>query len=173
MKKALVLFFAFFAFNSVSYALLIEPYVGAESGTTKYSDGTLAGSQYGLRLAYEAPVFFWGGLDLTSANVTSKPTAGGEVEYKKSTVYGVLGVNFPILIRAWLAYGFYNELKANEADLTYKGSATKVGLGFKVFPMVSLNLEYLTEKYSELNGSAISSSQPQNDGYIVSLSIPW
>ena len=173
MKLIVIFFSLLLFFGSKAHGLLIEPYLGYESGETKYMDGSLAGTQYGLRLAHEAPVFFWGGVDIASAMVKMKSSSGGDVDYNKSTVYGVVGINFPVLIRAWLAYGFYNQLTANNANMNYKGSANKVGLGFKVAPLISLNVEYLNEEYSELNGVTLITSQPLNEGYILSLSIPW
>lgn len=171
MKKLVATLVAVLGFASVSQAgLLLEPYLGYEMGKTKNTDGAMDGSQYGLRLAYEAPVFFWAGLDATMGSVTVKPDAGASSDSKRTTIYGVVGVDFPILVRGWVAYGVSNQLKSDASTL--KGSAYKVGLGFTGLPFVSLNFEYLNEKFNDADGATLS-PEFQNDTYVLSVSLPW
>lgn len=171
MKKFLAVCAVILGFSSFAQAgIMIEPYLGYEMGTTKNSNGKLDGAQYGLRLAYKAPIFFWGGLDATMGNLTSKPDGGSNSDLKRTTIYGVLGVDFPILLRAWVGYGASNQLKGDSAKMT--GSAYKVGVGFTGLPFVSVNFEYMNEKHDDMDGSKIDPAF-QNDTYIVSLSLPW
>lgn len=171
MKKLVAVFAVVLGFASVSQAgLLLEPYLGYEMGKTKNADGKMDGSQYGLRLAYEAPVFFWAGVDATMGSVTVKPDGGTNSDAKRTTIYGVVGVDFPILVRGWVAYGLSNQLKSDTNTL--KGSAYKVGVGFTGLPFVSLNFEYLNEKFNDMDGATLS-PEFQNDTYVVSVSLPW
>lgn len=171
MKKLLTVFAVIIGFSSFAQAgIMIEPYLGYEMGTTKNSNGKMDGSQYGLRLAYKAPVFFWGGLDATMGSLTYKPDGASNSDLKRTTIYGVFGVDFPILLRAWVGYGASNQLKGDST--TMKGSAYKVGVGFTGLPFVSVNLEYLNEKHDDVDGANLNPAF-QNDTYVVSVSLPW
>jgi hypothetical protein len=57
----------------------------------------------------------------------------------------VVGVDLPILLRAWAGYGISSSstLKFSTGDVKTEGGFTKVGLGFKGFPFVSINAEYI------------------------------
>lgn len=171
MKKLLVVVALALGVSSVSHAgILIEPYLGYEMGTTKNPSGKFEGSQLGLRLAYSAPLFFWGGLDYTTGTGTSKPEGGVNEDGKRSTLYGVVGVDFPILVRAWIAQSISNEMKFDTTGKT-KGKATKLGVGFTGLPFVSLNLEYLMEKMDEGDSGTIDPAV-ENNAYVLSLSLP-
>lgn len=173
MKKLIAVFALISGFACVSQAgVLIEPYLGYEMGTTKDAiDGKLEGTQMGLRLAYTAPVFFWAGLDATMG-MSAKAKADGvpDEEAKRTTVSGVVGVDFPILVRAWLGYSFVNEIKFDAGK--YKGNQTKVGVGFTGLPFVSLNFEYVTEKFDKFEDFTVN-PELKNDSYVVSVSLPF
>lgn len=173
MKKLLAVFAVVLGFASVSQAgVLVEPYLGYEMGKTKNPDGKFEGSQLGLRLAYKAPVFVWAGLDYTmGVSGTAKPDVGANDDGKRSTLYGVVGVDFPILVRAWLGYGFMDEIKFDNSGKV-KGKGTKIGVGFTGLPFVSINLEYLTEKFDEWDGVSLPSDF-ENNTYILSVSVPF
>nr|WP_295905054.1 outer membrane beta-barrel protein [uncultured Bdellovibrio sp.] len=172
MKKLLLVFALALGFTSVSHAgILIEPYLGYEMGKTKNPDGKFDGSQVGLRLAYAAPIFFWGGLDYTlGVSGTSKPDSLPNEDGKRSTLYGVVGMDFPILLRAWVGYGFLDEMKFENSGKA-KGTSYKVGVGFTGLPFISLNLEYVNEKFTELEGVTIP-GDTKNDSYVLSVSLP-
>lgn len=173
MKKFLAVFAVVLGFANASQAgFMIEPYLGYEMGKTKDSAGTFNGSQMGLRLAYAAPIFFWAGLDATTGvSGTFKPDSGANDDGKRTSVSGVVGVDFPILLRAWLGYSFVNEIKFDTTG-KYKGSGTKVGVGFTGLPFISLNFEYLNEKFNDVDGTTIS-PEFKNDSYIISVSLPF
>lgn len=173
MKKFLAVFAVVLGFAHASQAnIMIEPYLGYEMGKTKNSDGTFNGSDMGLRLAYAAPVFFWVGLDATSGvSGTFKPDSGGNDDGKRTTVSGVVGVDFPILLRAWAGYSLMNEIKFDTLG-KFKGSGTKVGIGFTGLPFISLNFEYINEKFTEVDGATLSTDF-KNDSYLISVSLPF
>lgn len=177
MKKLLAVFVAVLGFTSVSNAgVLIEPYVGYESGKASGNSGdsTVTGTDYGLRLAYKFPVMFWVGIDAGMGSVTSKPDDGtASTDAKRTMLSAVAGVNFPILFRGWVSYGFSDELKFDSPDAKMKGTSMKVGLGYTIVPFVSLNFEYVTEKFTEMEfGGTTTSVDSSGSGYILSLSVP-
>ena len=177
MQKLLVICAVVFGLAGVSHAgVLIEPYVGYESGTLTSKtggDGKVTGSQYGLRLAYKLPVMFWLGVDGTMGKITVKPDNGGaSVDWDRTMFSAVAGVNFPILLRGWVSYGFSNEVKTDNSKM--KGNSMKVGLGYSPIPFVSLNVEYLSETFTDVEtGGVTASTDSKNSGYIVSLSVPF
>lgn len=176
MKKLFALCALIMGFSSVSNAgLLLEPYLGYEMGTTKDPDGKLDGTQMGLRVAWTAPIMFWAGVDYTmgvSAKLKPDDSAIADSDAKRSTLYGVVGVDFPILLRGWFGYGFKNELKADDWDTKYEGTSTKIGVGFTGLPFISLNLEYLMEEFDKADGTTLA-TKAKNTGYVLSVSLPW
>lgn len=171
MKKLLAVFALVLGFTSVSQAgLLLEPYIGYESGTFKdFGEGKLTGTQIGARVAYTLPVFFWVGVDAATGSGTFKPDVGNEETGTRTTVGAVVGVDFPILLRAWASYGFMNELSF---DSKLKGKNYKVGVGFTGLPFVSLNVEYMNETFDDIDGITLPTAI-KNDAYIVSVSLPF
>lgn len=172
MKKLLVVLVAVLGFGSVSHAdILIEPYLGYEMGKTTDPDGKLTGSQLGLRLAYKTPVMLWVGADYT-AGVSGEvdPDSGTKETAKRSTLSGVVGIDFPILLRAWVGVGLTNELKVDNAG-TFKGKNVKLGVGFTGLPFVSLNLEYVKDTWDKLDSNSLL-TDAQNESYVFSVSLP-
>ena len=175
MKKLLFTIAMVVGFSSVSQAgLLLEPYLGYEAG--KYSmsgfDAKPSGTVLGLRLAYSIPMF-WFGIDASSSNGKINPETSGTNNdaYTRSVLGAGVGVEFPILLRAWVGYGFSNKLAnkdVSNSDLT--GTSTKFGIGFTGLPLVSLNLEMITDSYDKVNDVAVSGIS--SSGYVLSVSLP-
>ena len=168
MKKLLVVCALVLGFGSVSQAgILLEPYLGYEMGKTDPGDGELNGTVLGARIAWTAPLIFWLGADIaTSVSEEAKRSLGTD-DAKRTVVGAVVGVDFPILVRAWLSYGFLNDLKVDSAKL--EGTQTKVGVGFTGLPFVSLNLEYIKDAWDKSEGQSIDS---KNEAYMLSVSLP-
>lgn len=171
MKKIMVLFAIVMSFSSVSHAaLLIEPYLGYEIGKIKNDDAKLNGTQLGARFGYHSPVMFWAALDYTMGmSAKWEMDSGASSDAKRSTLYGVVGLDFPILLRGWVGVSLMDEMKLDNDKL--KGNATKVGFGFTGLPFVSLNFEYLTEKFTDANGATIDPTT-ENSAYMLSVSMP-
>ncbi len=171
MKKIIALFAVIMSVSSISRAdIMIEPYLGYEMGTTKNTDGKLTGTQLGARLGYSTPVMLWVAADYTlGMSGTWDPDSGNSQDVKRSTLYGVIGVDLPVLLRAWLGVSLMDEVKFESAK--YKGSATKIGFGFTGFPFISLNFEYLNEKFNERDGQSYSPNT-ENNSYVLSVSLP-
>lgn len=171
MKKLLVVLAAMMSFASVSQAdILIEPYLGYEFGKATDPDGKTDGTLLGARLAYVTPVMLWVGVDATlGMSGKFKPDTGSDDDFKRTTLAGVVGIDFPILLRAWLAYGFTNEIDLDTAGDKLKGTSTKLGVGFTGLPFVSLNLEYMKETFDKFGDA---DSDAQTETYILSVSLP-
>lgn len=168
MKNMLLALALVLGFSSTSQAgVLFEPYLGFEMGSTKNPGGDMDGTVLGARVAYELPVFFWFGVDYTmSVSQKLKPDNFGNSDAKRSALYAVAGVDFPILFRAWLGYGVMNEIKFDNGKVD-GGDAMKIGVGFTGLPFVSLNLEMINEKFKEQGGSRF-----ENNSYVFSVSLP-
>lgn len=172
--------------------ILIEPYIGYEMGDVQYDlvgptneiteKGT--GTGYGLRLGYKilAP---WVALDYTGSSGTLKPDSGTDHDYTTTGLAAVVGVDLP-LIRAWAGYGFSNEATRigtnGEADWKFKGTYTKVGVGFGFIPFVSVNAEYKMNSYSKVDIDGTTNGEVsrgdifeklKNDVLMFSVSIPF
>ncbi|UXR66140.1 hypothetical protein EZJ49_07740 [Bdellovibrio bacteriovorus] len=171
MKKLLVVLAVVLGFGSVSHAdVLVEPYLGYEFGKTTDPDGKLTGSQLGLRLAYKTPLMLWVGADYTmGVSGEVDPDSTPKEDAKRTTLSGVVGIDFPILLRAWLGVGFTNDLKLDSGKLT--GKNMKLGVGFTGLPFVSLNLEYIKDTWDEFDGNSLT-TDAQNESYVLSVSLP-
>ncbi|MDG0815857.1 outer membrane beta-barrel protein [Bdellovibrio svalbardensis] len=175
MNKLLISLALILGFSGVAHAnIMIEPYLGYETGKNTDPDGKTSGTVIGGRLAYKAPVMFWAGLDGAFETGTNKPDSNAltNSDFKRTTLYAVVGVDLPILFRVWAGYGFSDELKL-ETTPSMKGTGTnyKFGLGFTALPFVSLNAEYIKGK---LTGGDIHDNFPdaQNESVVLSVSLP-
>ena len=171
MKKLLLVLALGLGFTSTSHAdLLVEPYIGYEvgSGSTGSNDFKQTGTDLGLRLGYASPVMFWAALDYTMGSGTWDPDTGSNSDLKRTTLAGVLGVDLPILFRAWVGYGFTNEFKLDSN--TWKGKSTKFGVGFTGLPFVSVNLEIINDTFDD--SSSGSDPDAKNTSYLLSVSLP-
>ncbi len=86
-------------------------------------------------------------------------------------MYATVGFDFPILFRAWLGVAIGNKttLSSGGTDTDYKGgSGQKMGLGLTFLPMVSVNLEYFTNKPDLPTGVA----KYEETGLQVGVSLP-
>lgn len=181
--------------------LLIEPYLGYEitknTGTVNAAylsspidldkGGSATGMGYGLRLGYKLPVFFWMALDASMASGKQKydnSVAFAEDDFSRTVVGATFGVDLPILLRAWVGYGFSDQLTLKSAagvKDTLKGTNTKVGIGLKMIPFMSVNVEYILRKYTDATGDTYVSPTTFNTVYgkaeqssvLVSVSVPF
>ncbi len=177
MKKLLAVCALVMGFGSAANAgLLLEPYLGYEMGTFKDNfEGKMDGTMLGARVAWTAPVMFWAGLDYAftvSAKFKSDTNGVPDSDAKRSTLYAVVGVDLPILLRGWVGYGLMNEIKFDDYDNKIKGKSTKLGVSFTGLPFICLNLEYLMETFDEQSAGSLS-PEMKNNAYVLSVSLPW
>ena len=191
--KLLALITIFFMGVSAQAGLMIEPYVGYQMGSynLKFKDldlkeeGAQTGAGYGLRLGYSLPVLAWIALDGQYGSGKQKPkdtTVFNEAKYKSSALFLDVGIDLPILLRAWVGYGFSNQLDLDYdtgTDYTLKGTATKFGLGFTPLPLFSVNVEAITNSYTTVSPNLNNSdklsdtySETKNTAIFVSISLP-
>lgn len=196
MKKFLTLFTVLIGMSSAAHAgLLVEPYLGymfgdlkyksVGGGQTEYTDN-LSGMAYGLRLGYKF-VMPWVALDYTGYSGTAKNGVAGGTDYDYSgyALGAIVGVDLPMMFRFWGGYGFQNNLTKKGTngvpDRKFTGTYTKVGVGFKGFPMVSLNAEYIINRFNKVDFGGGSGFEELSGFYstfdanllLLSVSIPF
>lgn len=161
--------------NTASAALLIEPHLGFNLGST--GDGeSYNGAQLGMRLGYQQ-LGFMAGLDFTRSTYDQDQTVNNvkvsnEMERNEWGVF--VGYNFPILIRAWAAYYFANTTKATTSNFEMTGNTTELGVGFTALPFLSVNLMYRMIALDELKASngAKATIDSSNQEFVVGISLP-
>ena len=140
------------ALTSPAHAgLLIEPSLGYAFIGEAEGDGSkddLSGLAYGARFGVTSLGFMVGAEymgTLFTIDASDNPKLN-------STNLGIFaGYSFPILLRAYATYFFYNQATYKESgtEVDFRGSGLKLGVGYKGLPFVSLNLEYLMQTYKE------------------------
>ena len=172
--------------------LLIEPQLGyilsgsstftplASSYTEKYT-----GTKYGVKLGYQT-FGVMGGLNYQHATYNldstcpSCSTTSATTSMKQDEVGVFVGVNAPILLRAWVGYNFYDKETATSTSSYYssgnyhKGSSTELGAGFTGIPFLSLNLIYRMLNYtsSSANYGAGSNYSATPKELEIAVSLP-
>lgn len=197
--KHLALLLAVFLIPIVGSAgFLVEPYLGYESSTSsyKFKAGTTAatllpdtysdtetGLGMGARFGYAfmmpfvaADVYLMSGKHKYDSKITST-----EVDVTNLKVFADAGLQFPFGLRVWAGYAFINnqEIKGSTSTTKYTGTAIKVGLGYKIIPMVSLNAEYMMQIIDKYGPSGTENSVKDDydkldiSGFFVSVSVPF
>ncbi len=193
MKKIFAIFAMTLGLSTAAQAgFMIEPYIGylggdhiyksVSAGSTEYTD-TLGGSAMGIRLGYKF-LMPWVAFDYTMASGTDKSGIPGtkDADYSAAMMGFVAGVDLPILLRAWAGYGLQNNItfKPSTGDQKLYGTYTKVGVGFKGFPFISINAEYIIGSYNKYDdGTATGKvdsdtvfSTLSSKLYLISISLP-
>lgn len=180
MKKLLVSVAVVLGFSGAAHAgIMIEPYLGYEMGKTtdvNAVDGKFDGANLGARLAYKTPLMLWVGVDgQFGVSGKYKPDSGSDADQKHNTLYGVVGIDLPILLRGWVGYGFSDNLKLDTPySSTIKGKNFKVGVGFTGLPFISLNAEYIKGTTDKIEDGTLANSNPtsKNESFMLSVSLP-
>ena len=180
MKKLLLILAIGLGFTSTSHAdLLVEPYLGYEMGSGSDTNGDFKTDavNMGARLGWVSPLMLWVALDYNlgvSGNYKPDYAGGTNESSKRSTLGAVVGLDFPILVRGWIGYGFTNEIQLDDANSTkIKGTNTKIGVGFTGLPFISLNLEYIKDDFKDVETDAGDSDfDGDHSSYMLSVSLP-
>lgn len=160
---------------SAHAGLLLEPYAGYYSSTLKQTgakDIKATGLGYGARVGFEK-MGFMAGIDYMTGAMTDDMTPKDDVTPTDIGLF--VGYDFPILLRIWGEYDFTHEakLKSSSVSGTEKGgSAIKVGAGFSVLPLLSINLEYQTGTYTKWNSTSLTNDVTSNT-IGLSVSVPF
>lgn len=181
MKKLALVFAICLSTSIASAGILIEPYLGYESGqnTAVGTGGDVSsktsGVNLGARLAYSLPVLIWFGVDygIMTGGTAKSDFGGASYSITRSDLYAVVGVDLPILLRAWLGYGLANSMvhKKSTGDETYSGGTNmKLGVGVKLIPLFNIYLEAYQHKSNSIP-AAITGAYA-DVGYVLGLSFP-
>jgi len=172
-----------------SSGFLLEPYVGYSTGSwTCGSSGgcsssttvTVSGVTFGGRLGYELNGFLFGA-DYTSGS-WSDSYNGISDKYTPSDIGIFIGYDSGTWFRGFVTYNVSSSLSDSatqggaSASLTATGTGFKVGLGYRVLPYLSVNLEYLSDVYTKekQNGNTTSLSPSVTYGLFgLSVSFPF
>lgn len=138
---------------------LVEPYLGYGAfGSLSLNDvgrGSYNGVGLGVRGAYQIIDLVFAGLDLNyypGINVSNSPfLANGTVNTKVGII---AGVNVPILpLRFWVGYNPFDRMSYSYSGTnnSLTGQSVKFGAGFKLIPLISINVEYIITTYGSLN----------------------
>ncbi len=170
---ALIGLVALFTYTATAHAgVFLEPYVGYASskatstvsglGVTVSGSADYSGVGYGGRAGLKGRIFAMGG-EYQAAKL--KSSAGGKFE--PQDIGAFIGLFAPLGFRAYGTYFF--SAKAG----SYKGTAWKVGIGYQMLILLSLNLEYINHDYKAIAGSTASiSTKTTASTYFLNLSMP-
>jgi hypothetical protein len=186
--------------NSVAFADLkfgAEPYVGygllggasvTVSGVTQ-ERGNFTGFGVGARGTVGFAEMFFAGLDLSyypsfsyspPSGTTITSTADGGAKSLKAGL--VAGVTLPAIpLRFWLGWNILDRVSDSApADIVLKGMSFKVGAGYKVIPLLSLNAEYIMASYGtyDVTTSGVTASTTGDFSFshkmlLLSASVPF
>lgn len=185
MKRWIFCVFLLSLFSTQAMAaFMLEPYFGTIVNTKTEFDGedkAVTGTAYGARAGFQN-VGFMLGIDYQMASPSI-----ADVDYTVGlTNYGLfVGYDFPFMLRVWGTYVMSGAFSLDgdwgaggEGEVKYTTmTGTKFGIGYKIVPFVSLNLEMASLAYddAEFEGEDISSSV-EGDSlsmYVLSISFPF
>lgn len=161
------------AFTNAKASLLIEPILGynaaSEAGFSNAKKYDYSGPGYGARLGLQyLGVMF--GLDHQIHNVEFD-NATGKVDVESTQTGVFIGFDAPLLVRVWATYLLSADYEPETGTKFDEGSGLKLGVGLKLLPLVSLNVEYMKYEYEKGGGVTLPSKLEQN-GLFFSVSLP-
>lgn len=123
-----------------------------------------------------------------SLALTEQEEKSGNPSISLFRIGGILGTHLPeTSTRVWVGYHFLDHwsTKSTSGTNTLKGGSWKVGLGFSLAEVWSLQFEYVAGKYSSLEGSSgqtlslpyssggFTLNAPSVSSFVISLSRPF
>lgn len=183
MKLLSLVFASILCLSATANAgLLVEPYAGYGFGKfndkTTPSKGDVSGGAIGARLGGTFTMVFVAADLMTTISGKTKYTSGntGSFDTTNTAVYADVGVDLPV-IRAWGGYGIVNNLTIKTPIGDEKlsgGSHFKLGVGFHVIPMLSLNVEYLVDTFKKAKVGALSGTTDTTaNEVLLTASVPF
>lgn len=192
--KHLFLILAFLGSGLAHADLLIEPSLAVDMSnntiTPKTSGTTDLGGKAtlidpGIRLGYVSMLgLFVAGdyqMAMSGKYTPSDSTVSGAGKMSRSQVWLDVGYAAPLLFRVWAGYAVQNqmELKGDTGTIKFTGgSAVKVGAGFNLIPLLSLNIEYIMNNWTKFDADIVSGktadyySPSKGNSILVGVSIP-
>lgn len=158
--------------------LLVEPYLGYHTGKIKQSgnpDSDVKGMSFGGRLGYQQ-MGVMAGLDYMTGSWTTE-SSGYKFDVTPTQLGLFVGYSFPMMLRVYGVYSFQADGKIKNGALNYdqtqKGTGIKLGVGFTVMPLLSLNVEYLSATFTkDKNGNKLN-PEVKNDLFGLTVSVPF
>lgn len=178
--KYFLSFLCLFYTVSSSAGIFLEPYVGYLSAkhTGKWDNyvdkldlpsDSASGAAFGARAGYGiGPLGL--ALDFMTTGTLKEEN---NFESKMTNIGATVMLGLPI-VRFWAGYIFSSQLKLETDDLsgTEKGSGFKVGAGWSIFPLLSLNLEYLMLNYDSMSYDDFQDTTRKTNAILLSVSVP-
>jgi hypothetical protein len=187
-----ILFFVFSFFtNHVYSSILIDPYVGFETGKIKDDTGTYSGKEEGagfgekLGLIYNNIIF---AMDLNLASLKHKyedDTTEDNVDIFRIALGPLVGCKFKALpVKIWFVYNFQSAMVFKFSELNsqmeFKGNGMKLGASLTLLPVIDIFAEYFANTYKkgraklgELTSEwADLNKEVKYEGVLIGLSIP-
>lgn len=164
----------FLMVNTASAALLLEPHLGFNLGSSGDGD-SYNGAQLGMRVGYQQ-LGLMAGLDFTRSTFdqdqsVNSVNVSNAMERNEWGVF--VGYNLPILVRAWAAYYFSNTTKGTTSNIEMSGNTTELGVGFTALPFLSLNLMYRMINLDEYKYAGTTSTiDRSNQEFVLGVSLP-
>jgi len=163
-------------------SLLLEPYLGyalngkgINSGSTDISYDTVT---YGARVGYSSIIGLMFGIDysLQSPEIDfEQPNGTIDSDKRDKSQLGVfVGYELPLLFRGWATYYVASKLEHSDGDKE-TGNGYAVGVGFTGLPFLSLNLEYRSCEYDEIERASNGDKEAIDRGLkeiLLSVSLP-
>ena len=177
LKPFSLLLLSLFLSSAAHAFILVDPYVGYEigSGSAGSNSFKTSGINAGLRAGWLSNAErYWLAVDYeTSFDASLDYEASDRSELKKSIIFAVAGMNFVEKpFRIWAGYGIDEWVAKETSDVTYKGNAFKVGIGYTRNKPVSINFEMFNETFKEVSGAG-GGADPDIKSTSYMLSVSW
>jgi hypothetical protein len=182
MKKFLILTIAMislFVFAEESRAgTLVEPSIGMHLNSNMDNSvlsekKDISGTAIGGRLGFQNLGFMAGLAAKKGTFKIDDVTTNDELEY---TQYGLfVGYDFPILLRVWVESIMGGAGSTNDSKGEFTAvSGSNIGIGYKAFPFVSINLEIgnATYKKYEFDDGTTMDMSAKMSTFLLSVSLP-
>lgn len=184
MNRILVLAAIVLCSSYASASLYLEPYVGYEISTLKGTDvanglsGSLDyknnGADFGGKIGYST-LGFAVGADYMAGSLTSKDqnSPPQDTTVKGSDIGAFVQFTFPVLLKVSATY-FFSSKGTNSSNADLKGNGFKIGAGFTMFPLISINLDMISVHYNDGTSplATVTSMDADRKGYMLSVSLP-
>lgn len=159
MKKILLtaLLLMGVAFHSQA-GVLIEPQFNVSVSGDYEASGTAIdfaamGTGFGARVGYSMAGLMFG-VDYQTMGEETDTGAATELDINTTEIAAFIGYEFPVLFRVYAAYllsGEFEQDIAGGATWDDGASGFKIGLGYKLLPFVSINLEHKMYEFEHEN----------------------
>ena len=155
-------------------SVLIEPYLGYGTGSHAIANqsDSMSGAVFGARLGLN---YFglMGGLGYMTGSWSDSATSKNTIVPSDFGIF--VGYNFPVLLRVYGTYGFSSARKYSNSGTSgsgnFTGSDVKLGIGFSVLPLLSINLEYIAGTFTKQDGNSLNSNLTDKM-YALTVSLP-